>query len=170
MLLCCCALCVAARPIIFTGSLLKSQAAGPSVRVLSSLEMPLHVATHPLVQHKMTVLRDSNTTPQEFRRVLREITFYLGYEATRTMKTADVEIMTPLMQTTGKRVAENVAIVPILRAGLGMCDAMLDLLPNAAVHHIGEHAALHLAPPPPPPHTHTHTHRPPRSLTHFPQT
>ena len=100
--------------------------------------MPLHVATHPLVQHKMTVLRDSNTTPQEFRRTLREITFYLGYEATRTIKTADVEINTPLMQTTGKRVAENVAIVPILRAGLGMCDAMLDLLPNAAVHHIGE--------------------------------
>ena len=74
--------------------------------------------------------RDTNTTPQEFRRVLREITFYLGYEATRTMKTADVEIATPSTMTTGKKIAENVAIIPILRAGLGMSDAMLELLPQ----------------------------------------
>jgi len=78
----------------------------------------------------MILSRDTNTTPQEFRRVLREITFYLGYEATRTMKTTDVEINTPSTMTTGKKVAENVAIIPILRAGLGMSDAMLELLPQ----------------------------------------
>ena len=100
--------------------------------------MPLHVASHPLVAHKMTILRDKNTTPHDFRRVLRELTFYLGYEATRSVKTTDVEIETPLMTTTGKKIGENVAIVPILRAGLGMSDAMLELLPKAAVHHIGE--------------------------------
>ena len=86
----------------------------------------------------MTILRDKNTTPHDFRRVLRELTFYLGYEATRSVKTTDVEIETPLMTTTGKKIGENVAIIPILRAGLGMCDAMLELLPKAAVHHIGK--------------------------------
>ena len=100
--------------------------------------MPLHIATHPLIAHKMTILRDTKTDPQEFRKVMKEITFYLGYEATRSIKTVDVDIDTPLMATTGKKIAENVALIPILRAGLGMCDAMLELLPKAAVHHIGK--------------------------------
>jgi uracil phosphoribosyltransferase len=99
--------------------------------------MPLHVATHPLIAHKMTILRDVNTSSQDFRRVLREITFYLGYEATRTLTVDNIEVNTHLGTTEGCRLAESISIIPILRAGTGMCDAMLDLIPKAAVHHIG---------------------------------
>ena len=99
--------------------------------------MPLHVATHPLIAHKLTILRDVNTSSQDFRRVLKEITFYLGYEATRTLKVATVEVSTPVATTEGCKLAETLSIIPILRAGTGMCDAMLDLIPKAAVHHIG---------------------------------
>lgn len=99
--------------------------------------MPLHVATHPIIAHKMTTLRDVNTSSQDFRRVLREITFYLGYEATRSLQVTDVEVATPTSVTGGCKLVETVSIIPILRAGTGMSDAMLDLLPNAAVHHIG---------------------------------
>ena len=103
--------------------------------------MPLHVATHPLIAHKMTILRDKNTSCQDFRRVLREITFYLGYEATRALEVENIQVNTPHSTTTeGSRLTESVSIIPILRAGTGMCDAMLDLLPTAAIHHIGTSA------------------------------
>lgn len=98
----------------------------------------LHIATHPLIAHKMTLLRNQKTPTHEFRRLLREITFYLGYEATRNIKTSPEEIVTPMnVPFSGSKVAEKVAVIPILRAGLGMADGMLDLLPTAAVHHIG---------------------------------
>lgn len=100
--------------------------------------MPLHIATHPLIAHKMTILRDVNTPSHDFRRVLREITFYLGYEATRNLEVANIEIKTPATVTEGCKLTESISIIPILRAGTGMCDAMLDLLPTAAIHHIGE--------------------------------
>lgn len=105
--------------------------------------MPLHVATHPLIAHKLTILRDVNTSSQDFRRVLKEITFYLGYEATRTLKVASVEISTPVATTEGCKLVETLSIIPILRAGTGMSDAMLDLIPKAAVHHIGNQSMSH---------------------------
>ena len=93
----------------------------------------------------MTTLRDVNTSSQDFRRVLREITFYLGFEATRSLQVADVEVATPTSVTGGCKLVETVSIIPILRAGTGMSDAMLDLLPNAAVHHIGNRKFLEMA-------------------------
>lgn len=100
--------------------------------------MPLIESTHPLIAAKMTKLRDVNTAPDEFRRKLKEITFYLGFEATRCLNLANKTIKTPMGDFDGSKVADSVAIVPILRAGLSMADGMLELLPNASVHHIGE--------------------------------
>jgi len=98
----------------------------------------LKVVDHPLVKHKLTIMRDENTGPKEFRELLREITFLLGYEATRHIETFDVNIKTPIGETTGEMIRDKkVTIVPILRAGLGMVDAMLQLLPNASVGHVG---------------------------------
>ena len=101
--------------------------------------MPLHVATHPLITHKMTLLRDVKTSANDFRKVLREISFYLGYEASRDLKLGQDLIRTPMnMDFEGSKIAENIAIIPILRAGLAMADGMLELMPKAAVYHIGE--------------------------------
>ena len=113
-------------------------------RYSSTAIMPLHVATHPIIAHKMTILRDVNTSSQDYRRVLREITFYLGYEATRTLRVDSVEVTTSTAVTEGCKLVESVSIIPILRAGTGMCDAMLDLLPNAAIHHIGNRKILQM--------------------------
>lgn len=100
--------------------------------------MPVQVATHPLIQHKMTVLRDSKTSAAGFRSVVKEITFYLGYEATRDLHISDDVISTPLQESfVGAKITDSVSIIPVLRAGLGMTDAMLELLPKASVHHIG---------------------------------
>lgn len=95
------------------------------------------MSNHPVLAHKLSILRSSETDPATFRRVLREITFYLGYEATQTLATRNVDISTPIAQCVGKKLDERVALVPIMRAGLGMVDPMLELLPNADVHHIG---------------------------------
>lgn len=101
--------------------------------------MPLHVATHPLIAHKMTRLRDVKTSTSDFRRVLKEITFYLGYEASRDVKTVSEVVKTPMdLEFEGTKLAEDIAIIPILRAGLSMSDGMLELMPRAAVHHIGK--------------------------------
>eukprot|EP01031_Cornospumella_fuschlensis_P029322 gene29322-35398_t len=100
--------------------------------------MPLHVATHPLIAHKMTRLRDAKTSSTDFRKLLKEITFYLGYEATRELSLQSDPVTTPMnVPFDGHKLAEDVAIIPVLRAGLSMCDGMLDLMPRAAVHHIG---------------------------------
>ncbi|CAN0029184.1 unnamed protein product [Ectocarpus fasciculatus] len=97
-----------------------------------------NVSSHPLIGHKMTVLRDATTSPSDFRRVLKEITFYLGYEATRNLKVSTHVINTPMdLPFNGCKVADKVAIVPILRAGLVMSESILELMPKAAVHHIG---------------------------------
>lgn len=89
------------------------------------------------MKHKITVLRDRNTQPKDFRSLLHEITLYLGFEATRGLNLAEHEVATPYGQYHGAKLSDKVAIIPILRAGLGMSDSMLELLPNAAVHHIG---------------------------------
>jgi uracil phosphoribosyltransferase len=106
--------------------------------------MPLHESTHPLIAAKMTKLRDANTPPDEFRRKLREISFYLGFEATRNLSVVSRNITTPMgIEYEGSRIADTVAIIPILRAGLSMADGMLELMPNAAVHHIGTFCDIH---------------------------
>lgn len=98
----------------------------------------LHVIDHPLIQHKLTIMRDKRTGAKEFRELLDEITVLMGYEITRDFPLVDWEIETPIQKMTAKRIAgKKVAIVPILRAGLGMVDGLLSLLPVAKVGHIG---------------------------------
>ncbi len=94
--------------------------------------------THPLVQHKMAILRDTNTGTKQFRELIRELALFEGYEATRDFPLEEIEVETPLEKTKAAQIAgKKVAIVPILRAGLGMVDGLLELLPSARVGHIG---------------------------------
>ncbi|WP_080145442.1 uracil phosphoribosyltransferase [Marinilactibacillus piezotolerans] len=96
------------------------------------------VIDHPLIQHKLTIIRDKNTGTKYFREVVNEIARLLAYEVSREMPLEDVEIETPLIKSTQKQLAgKKVVIVPILRAGLGMVDGMLDLIPAAKVGHVG---------------------------------
>lgn len=96
------------------------------------------VFDHPLIQHKLGIIRNKNTGTNEFRVIVSEIAKLMCYEATRDLKLEDVEIETPIAKTTVKRLSgKKLAVVPILRAGLGMVDGMLDLIPAAKVGHIG---------------------------------
>jgi|688.fasta_scaffold34035_6 uracil phosphoribosyltransferase len=97
----------------------------------------LHVSPHPLVAHHVVTLRDPATQPPAFRRVVRQLTRLLAVEATASLPTAEVQAVTPLGAARGRRIAERIAIVPILRAGLGMADGLLELIPDAEVWHIG---------------------------------
>ena len=98
----------------------------------------VHVLDHPLLQHKLTILRDKNTGVKEFREIVSEIAALECYEATRDLPLTDVEVETPVAPGTFKTLAgKKLAIVPILRAGLGMVDGILDLIPSAKVGHIG---------------------------------
>ena len=98
----------------------------------------LHVVNHPLVQHKLTVMRDKDTSVKEFRTLVGEIAMLLTYEATRDLPTKLVEIETPLCKCDMPMLAgKKMAIVPILRAGLGFEDGILNLIPSARVAHIG---------------------------------
>ena len=96
------------------------------------------VFDHPLIQHKLSILRDKNTSVKEFRELISEIAMLMCFEATRDMPVEEVEIETPVAKATVKRLAgKKVAIVPILRAGLGMVDGMVSMIPAAKVGHIG---------------------------------
>jgi uracil phosphoribosyltransferase len=96
------------------------------------------VIDHPLVQHKISVLRDVRTGPKEFRELVRELAMLMAYEATRGFEVTDIEVTTPIEKTMTKCLAgKKVAVVPILRAGLGMVDGILALIPAAKVGHIG---------------------------------
>ena len=96
------------------------------------------VMDHPLIAHKISYIRQENVGTKEFREVIREIAQLMCYEATRDLKTEDVKIKTPIAEMTGKMLTgKKLAIVPILRAGLGMVDGMLSLIPTAKVGHIG---------------------------------
>lgn len=96
------------------------------------------VVDHPLIQHKLTLLRDKETGSMEFRTLVGEIATLICYEATRDLPLEDVEIETPICKTTTKEIAgKKLAIVPILRAGMGMVDGVLALLPSVKVGHIG---------------------------------
>lgn len=93
---------------------------------------------HPLIQHKTTILRQATTTNKEFRELVEEITMLMCYEALRDLPLEEVEIETPLVKTTQKMIrGKKMAVVPILRAGLGMVNGMLNLVPSAKVGHIG---------------------------------
>ena len=97
-----------------------------------------HLVDHPLIQHKLTIMRDKNTSSKDFRQLLDEISMLMGYEITRNLPLEDVEIETPIRKCTMKRIAgKKLAVVPILRAGLGMVDGLLRLVPVARVGHIG---------------------------------
>ena len=98
----------------------------------------LHIIDHPLILHKLTNMRDKNTGSKDFRELLNEIALLMGYEITRDLPLCDVEIETPMGKMTAKKIAgKKLAIVPILRAGIGMVDGLLTLLPVAKVGHIG---------------------------------
>lgn len=106
----------------------------------------LTVVAHPLVQHKVTLLRDKNTATRDFKALVNEIATLMAYEATKDLPLEPVDVETPLEKTTGVRVAgKKLALVPILRAGLGMVDGIIELIPSARVGHIGlyrDHATL----------------------------
>src|SRR6267154_2134676 len=95
------------------------------------------VIAHPLVQHNLTRLRDKRTQPQEFRRLLGEIAALMLYEATRSFAVKKVHVQTPLARTNGFQLEREVVLVPVLRAGLGMLDSILQLIPHAHVGFIG---------------------------------
>lgn len=92
---------------------------------------------HPLIQHKLTILRNIVTDTKDFRENLNEIAKLMTYEATKNLKLEETEVTTPLMSTIGHTLQDRLAIVPILRAGLGMVDGIQDLIPTAKVGHIG---------------------------------
>lgn len=100
--------------------------------------MQVHVVNHPLIKEKMTHLRDQKTQPRNFRRLLDEIAQLLLFEVTRDLPLRETKVTTPLAETTGYELAvSGITVVPILRAGLGFLDAVLDLIPEARVGHIG---------------------------------
>ncbi len=100
--------------------------------------MPLHVLNHPLIRHKLTLLRDKNTGSKDFRELVSEVAALMAYEATRDLPVEEVDIETPIAKTKGIVISgRKLAIVPILRAGLGMVDGIGRLIPAAKIGHIG---------------------------------
>jgi uracil phosphoribosyltransferase len=97
----------------------------------------LHVSTHPAVLHKLAVLRDQKTEPKKFREVVRELSWLLGYEALADARVRPLTVQTPMEATQAHELGDRIGLVPILRAGLGMVDAMLELMPTAQVWHLG---------------------------------
>ncbi len=101
-------------------------------------ELKVHVVNHPLVQHKLTMMRLKETNPKDFRDLLAEISMLMGYEITRDFPLQEIEIETPVARCRAKVIAgKKVGLIPILRAGLGMLEGLLDLIPIARVGHIG---------------------------------
>ena len=100
--------------------------------------MAVHVFDHPLIQHKLAILRDKNTGTKEFRALINEIAGLMCYEATRNLPTEEVLVETPVATAKCRMLSgKKLAIIPILRAGLGMVDAMVELIPSAKIGHIG---------------------------------
>ena len=99
---------------------------------------PVHVLNHPLIQHKLAILRNKNTTVKEFRELISEISGLMCYEATRNLPTKEVEVETPITTAKCQMLSgKKLAMIPILRAGLGMVDSMVDMIPSAKIGHIG---------------------------------
>jgi uracil phosphoribosyltransferase len=97
----------------------------------------LHVSTHPAVLHKLAILRSVSTEPKKFREIVRELSWLLGHEALADVRVRQITIDTPIETTEAHQLADRIGLVPILRAGLGMVDAMLELMPTAEVWHLG---------------------------------
>ncbi len=97
----------------------------------------VHIMSHPLITHKLSIMRDKNTSVKDFRECAHEVALLIGYEATKDLKLEDYELETPIKKTIGKRIEKQVALVPILRAGLGMVDAIMNLIPASKIGHIG---------------------------------
>jgi len=97
----------------------------------------VHISTHPVMAHKITALRDKNTPPPEFYRLVKEIGMLLAHEATATLALETVVVETPLQQTTGYRLAGGIGVTPILRAGLGMAESFREVIPDAQIWHLG---------------------------------
>ncbi|MDH4141307.1 MAG: uracil phosphoribosyltransferase [Chloroflexota bacterium] len=96
-----------------------------------------HVSSHPAVLHKLAILRDEDTEPKKFREVVRELSWLLGYEALADARVRPRSITTPMESMEASELGERIGLIPILRAGLGMVDAMLELMPTAQVWHLG---------------------------------
>jgi uracil phosphoribosyltransferase len=99
--------------------------------------VPVHLVQHPLVHDALATLRDASTPPETFRHMAVRISLLLASEATREVPSVDVQVRTPIGPAPGRRVKDGVVVVPVLRAGLGMLDAVLELIPTARVGHIG---------------------------------
>ena len=97
----------------------------------------VHVSNHPLVRHKVTLMRDFKTEPKKFRELIREIAILLAYEATSDLALKDIAVITPLAQAKGYELQEVIGLVPVLRAGLGMVEGFWEMMPSAEVWHIG---------------------------------
>lgn len=97
----------------------------------------LHVIDHPLIQHKLSIIRDQNTGPKEFRELLEEVSMLMAYEVTRNLPVEEIEVETPVATAHCRTMNTKIAVVPILRAGLGMIGGILKLIPTAKVGHIG---------------------------------
>lgn len=97
----------------------------------------LHICSHPLAQHKLMLLRRKQTEPKKFREVVREIATMLTLEATADLPLQDLPIETPMGATIGKKITDKIGLIPVLRAGLGMVEGALEMLPSAEVWHIG---------------------------------
>jgi len=97
----------------------------------------VYVSSHPLVQHKLTLLRRVETEPKKFRELVREITQFLIYEATADLQLTDKPVETPLAPFAGKEIGDRIGLVPILRAGLGMVEPVLEMIPTVRVWHLG---------------------------------
>ena len=102
-----------------------------------TLPPTLHVSRHPAILHKLGILRDERTEPKKFREVVRELSWLLGYEALADARVRPLTVRTPLEEMAGNELADRIGLIPILRAGLGMVDAMLELMPTAEVWHLG---------------------------------
>ncbi|MBA3778038.1 MAG: uracil phosphoribosyltransferase [Chloroflexi bacterium] len=121
----------------------ESSAAEPAPASASDAAAPaapagqVHVSSHPAVLHKLALLRQETTEPKKFRELVREISWLVGYEALADARLRPVDVTTPLEEIEGSQLADRIGLIPILRAGLGMVDAMLELMPTAQVWHLG---------------------------------
>ena len=102
------------------------------------LDLPrVNISTHPVMAHKLTALRDKNTPPPEFYRLVKEIGALLAYEATASLVLESLEIVTPMRPMSGQRLAGGIGVMPILRAGLGLAEAFREVIPDAQIWHLG---------------------------------
>lgn len=108
-----------------------------SLSAATSAWPSLHVSTHPAVLHKLAILRSTSTEPKKFREIVRELSWLLGHEALADARLRPITIETPMETTGAFELADRIGLVPILRAGLGMVEAMLELMPTAQVWHLG---------------------------------